>query len=341
MAVERVVVIGASAGGVAALELLVGGLPADFPAAVLIVLHIAATQKSLLAGILSRAGPLRAAPAMDGAPLRAGHIYVAVADHHLMVERDRIKVTRGPKENHFRPSIDVLFRSAAYYFGARAIGVVMSGALSDGSSGLFAIKRLGGLAVIQDPDEALYSSMPLSALSRVDVDYGLPAAEIGALLSGLTKQPPPRSEPLDAAHYRKDLKADVDIAAADSAFERGIMEYAKPSAYTCPECHGVLFRIEEGKHDRFRCHTGHGFTTAALLDGCTVSVEATLWEAVKSLQETVALLNESAQKLRENGDEAGSDALQQQAVEAKSRLSTLRVFALDHAALNADVEETE
>jgi two-component system chemotaxis response regulator CheB len=340
MAADRVVVIGASAGGVAALEPLVAGLPADFPAAVLIVLHMAATQKSLLAGILSRAGPLRAAPAMDGAPLRAGHIYVAVADHHLMVEQARVKVTRGPKENHFRPSIDVLFRSAAYYFGARAIGVVMSGALSDGSSGLFAIKRLAGIAVIQDPDEALYSSMPLSALSRVDVDYALPAAEMGALLSGLTKQPP-RTEPLDAAHYRKDLKADIEVAAAESAFERGIMEYAKPSAYTCPECHGVLFRIEEGKHDRFRCHTGHGFTTAALLDGCTVSVEATLWEAVKSLQETVALLNESAQTLRETSDEVGADALQQQANEAESRLNTLRAIALDHAALDTNVEEKE
>jgi two-component system chemotaxis response regulator CheB len=136
MAVDRIVVIGASAGGVAALELLVAGLPADFPAAVLIVLHMAATQKSLLAGILSRAGPLPAASAMNGAQLRAGHIYVAVADRHLMVEQVRIRVTRGPKENHFRPSIDVLFRSAAYYFGTRAIGVVMSGALSDGSSGL-------------------------------------------------------------------------------------------------------------------------------------------------------------------------------------------------------------
>jgi two-component system chemotaxis response regulator CheB len=191
--------------------------------------------------------------------------------------------------------------------------------------------------VIQDPDEALYRSMPLSALSRVDVDYALPAAEIGALLSGLVKKPAP-TEPLDAAHYRNDLKADIDIAAADSAFERGIMEYVEPSAYTCPECHGVLFRIEE-ETDRFRCHTGHGFTTAALLDGCAVSVEATLWQAVKSLQETIALLNEAAQKLRENGDETGSDGLQQQADEAESRLSTLRAFALDHAALNTNVEE--
>jgi two-component system chemotaxis response regulator CheB len=337
MSVDRVVVIGASAGGVAALESLVSALPADFPAAILIVLHVAPTQRSLLPGILSRAGSLPAVSATDGAPLLGGHIHVAVADHHLLVEQDRLRVTRGPKENHFRPSIDVLFRSAAYHFGARAIGVVMSGALYDGSSGLFAIKRLGGVAVIQDPDEALYTSMPLSALKHVDIDYALPAADIAALLSGLMQQPA-RKEPLDAAQYRKDLKAEIDIAAADSAFERGIMECAQPSTYTCPECNGVLFRIEEGKTDRFRCHTGHGFTTAALLDGYSVSVEATLWEAVKSLQETIALLTETDQRLRRNGDDTAADAVHRQAAEVEAHLDTLRTIALEHAGLNRAAE---
>jgi two-component system chemotaxis response regulator CheB len=234
----------------------------------------------------------------------------------------------------------VLFRSAAYHFGARAIGVVMSGALYDGSSGLFAIRRLGGVAVIQDPDEALYTSMPLSALRHVDIDYALPAADIGALLSGLIQQPT-RKEPLDSADYRKDLKAEIDAATAESAFERGIMEYGKPSTYTCPECNGVLFRIEEGKTDRFRCHTGHGFTTAALLDGFCVSVEGRLWEAVKSLQETIALLHEADQKLRLSGDEAAADAVRGQAREVESHLNRLRTSALEHAGLNRTAEEEQ
>src|SRR6266545_4716293 len=149
MNIDRVIVIGASAGGVAALEAIAGALPADFPAPVLVVLHVAPNQRSLLDQILTRAGPLPAAGARDGEPLRRGRIYVAVPDRHLIVDDGRIRVTRGPKENHWRPSIDVLFRSAAHAYGARAIGVVLSGSLSDGSSGLHAIRRMGGMAVIQ------------------------------------------------------------------------------------------------------------------------------------------------------------------------------------------------
>jgi two-component system chemotaxis response regulator CheB len=330
---ERVIVVGASAGGVAALESLVRGFPKDFAAAVLVVLHLGPTQKSILPALLDRAGPLRGSAARDGEPLQAGRIYVAVADHHLMLEADRVRVVRGPRENHFRPSIDVLFRAAAYYFGPRAIGVVLSGSLSDGSSGLYSIKRLGGTAVIQDPEEALFSSMPLSAMRRVDIDYALPVDQIGPLLAGLVREPT-SAEPLDAAHYRKDLKFEIDIAAADSAFQRGIMEYAEPSVYTCPDCAGVLFRIPEGKTDRFRCHTGHGFTTAALLDQQSETAEEKLWESVRSLQEAVALLHETAGRLRQNGDDESAESLASQAKQVEARLDALRQIALSRAGLS-------
>jgi two-component system chemotaxis response regulator CheB len=333
MNVERVVVIGASAGGVAVLESLVRGLPKDFAAAVFVVLHLGATQKSILPALLDRAGPLRASEARDGEPLQTGRVYVAVADHHVMVEANRVRVVRGPRENHFRPSIDVLFRSAAYYFGSRAIGVVLSGSLSDGSSGLHSIRRLGGIAVIQDPEEALFSSMPLSAMRRVDIDYALPVDQIGPLLAGLIGEPT-RAEPLDASHYRKDLKFEIDIAAADSAFQRGIMEHAEPSVYTCPDCAGVLFRIREGKIDRFRCHTGHAFTTAALLDQQTESAEEKLWESVRSLQESIALLYETAARLRQNGDDESAKSLTTQAEAVEARLDTLRQLALSRAGLS-------
>jgi two-component system chemotaxis response regulator CheB len=196
---------------------------------VLVVLHLSPTHKSLLPQILSRAGTLRAHEAEDGEPLQRGHIYVAPPDYHLMVEPERVRVTHGPKENHHRPSVDVLFRAAACHFGSRAIGIVLSGALSDGSSGLFAIRRLGGIAVVQDPEEAAYSSMPLSAMRRVDIDYMLPAGEIGKLLTGLMAESP-RREPVDAENYRQDLRFDLDTAASDSPFDRGIMENAGPSA---------------------------------------------------------------------------------------------------------------
>jgi two-component system chemotaxis response regulator CheB len=256
-----------------------------------------------------------------------------------MVREDQVMVTRGPKENKYRPSIDVLFRSAAYYYGSRAIGVVLSGMLSDGTSGLYAIRRLGGVAAVQDPDEALYGAMPVSALRRVDIDYALPAGDIGRLLEGLVREPP-RPEPIDAADYRKDLKLDIDVASADSAFERGFMTTAEPSGYTCPECHGVLFRIKEGKVDRFRCHTGHGYTGSALLDELKETVEATLWTAVKSMQETCTLLNEAAAQLRENGDDENSADMAAQASEIKERIDAVRAIALERAGLHdGDSEE--
>ncbi len=329
---DRIVVIGASAGGVGALESLVGGLPPDFPAAVLIVLHISPMHKSLLADVLSAAGPLRVAPPVDGETLSAGRIYVAPPDRHLMVDDDCVRITRGPRENHFRPSIDVLFRSAAYHYGSSAIGVVLSGSLSDGSSGLFAIRRLGGVAIVQDPAEALYNSMPVSAISRVDVDYTLPAREIGRLLSTIVQQDI-RSEPADAGDYRNDLKLDIDAAGSRPPFERGIMQSGKASSYTCPECHGVLYRVEEGVADRFRCHTGHGFSAAALLEGFGDDVEATLWRSVKTIQEASALLQESAAKMRGGGDAQGADAVVARAADLEERLQMLRALAHERGGL--------
>jgi two-component system chemotaxis response regulator CheB len=340
MAVDRIVVMGASAGGVAALEAAIAALPAGFRAPVLIVLHIGPAQKSLLPEILSRIGLNPAVAATHGDTLAPGRIYVAVADHHLAVDGERIVVTRGPKENRARPSVDVLFRSAAYHFGSRVIGVVMSGSLADGSSGLYAIKRLGGVAVIQAPDDAVYSSMPLNALRRVDIDYALPAADIGLLLTALVDQPA-GAEPLDAEHYRQELKADIEISAADSPFEKGLMEQAEPSPYTCPECHGVLFRIKEGQTDRFRCHTGHGYSTGALVEHAAELVEATLWQALKTLQETSALLAESAARLRESGDEPGAHALAHKAEAISQRLEGLRALALERGGLNADANKPE
>jgi two-component system chemotaxis response regulator CheB len=317
---------------VQALEEVVSRLPGDLAAAVLVVLHLSPKHKSLLPQILAAAGLLPAAAAEDGEALQRGRIYIASPDTHLLVDRDRVKVSKGPKENHFRPSVDVLFRSAAYHFGSRVVGVVLSGSLSDGSSGLFAIRRLGGIAIVQEPSEALYSSMPLNALRRVDIDYSLPVAQMGALLGELVQQPP-RDEPAGSAQYRRDLKFEVDVSASDSAFERGIMEFGQPSNYTCPDCHGVLFRIREGKTDRFRCHTGHGFSSQALLDQLAESVEENLWTAVRSVQETLALLTEAAAKLTDSGDSDAAAALKEKADEVEKRLDSLRTLALDDAGL--------
>src|SRR5579864_7798260 len=180
-----IIVIGASAGGVEALVKLVGQLPGDLPAAVFVVLHIPAESPSLLPGILERSGPLPASQPGDNEAIRSGHIYVASPDYHLLIEQGRVRQMRGPKENRHRPAIDPLFRSAALTYGPRVVGVILTGALDDGTAGLLAVKRRGGVAIVQDPDEALYPSMPLSALENVEVDYTLPLASIGPQLEQL------------------------------------------------------------------------------------------------------------------------------------------------------------
>src|SRR5215210_6092081 len=172
-----IVVVGTSAGGVEALRVLVGGLPADFAGSVFVVMHTAPDSPGVLAQILDRSGPLPAANASNRERIRPGRIYVAPPDSHLLLEPGVVRVTHGPKENRFRPAIDPLFRSAAQTYGPQAIGVILTGGLDDGTAGLWAIKRLGGTALVQDPEEALVDSMPRSALRHVEVDYCLPLVE--------------------------------------------------------------------------------------------------------------------------------------------------------------------
>jgi len=183
-----IIVIGASAGGVQALATLVGSFPQKLPAAIFVVLHIPAESPSLLPGILSRSGPLEAVQSIDCMAIEHGCIYVAAPDHHLLIEHGHVRIVGGPKENHHRPAVDPLFRSAAQAYGSRVVGVVLTGALDDGTAGLIALKRRGGIAVVQDPDEALFSGMPLSALANVEVDYRLPLSSIGPLLVRLASE---------------------------------------------------------------------------------------------------------------------------------------------------------
>lgn len=183
-----IIVIGASAGGVQALKTLVGSLPRKLPASIFVVLHIPAESPSLLPEILSRAGPLEAVQAVDGIEIEHRCIYIAPPDHHLLIEHGHVRVVRGPKENRHRPAVDPLFRSAAQIYGTRVVGVILTGGLDDGTAGLLAVKRRGGIAVVQDPDEALYPGMPSSALANVEVDYRLPLSSIGPLLVRLASE---------------------------------------------------------------------------------------------------------------------------------------------------------
>src|SRR5437870_1151500 len=192
MSGHDIIAIGASAGGVDALVKVVKDLPAHLPAAVFVVLHIPAQSPSMLPDILNRAGPLRAVHPEDNTEIKHGHIYIAPPDHHLLLDKDHIHIARGPKENRHRPAVDPLFRSAALAYGPRVVGIVLTGVLDDGTAGLRAVKRYSGIAIVQDPDEAIYPGMPLSAIEHVQVDHILPLAAIGPLLVRLASEP--RSE---------------------------------------------------------------------------------------------------------------------------------------------------
>jgi len=287
-----IVTIGASAGGVETLRRLVGALPETYPGTIFVVVHLGAEVRSELAAILSRAGPLPAVPAEDGMPIKAGRIYVARPDCHLLVEQGRVVVIRGPLENRHRPAIDPLFRSAAWAYGPRVVGVVLSGSLDDGTAGLWAIKSCGGTTIVQEPSEALHPDMPNNALMHNRVDYRLLVHEIAPLLVALAGEEAPVVQPTDRP---RNLHAEVEFASLNRGLDDA-MKLGNLSPFTCPSCRGALWEIEEGGHLRYRCHTGHAFSQESLLLEQGSAVEESLYVALRAVEEKAGTLRRLAEK---------------------------------------------
>ncbi|MFD2786191.1 chemotaxis protein CheB [Hymenobacter rubripertinctus] len=332
-----IVVIGASAGGVTALLALVKTLPADFPAPIFVVQHVGADSQSILPELLSHVSALPAKHPQDGETIRPGVIYVAKPDHHLLVEDDTVLVTRGPKENRFRPSIDALFRSAAYTFGPRVIGVVLTGYLDDGTSGLWSVQRMGGLAVVQDPHDAQQPAMPENALQFVAADYVVPLAELGSLLVRLTLEPAPAKTRLPAAE-RELLQMELTIAKQGGAFELGIIDQGKLTPFTCPDCHGALTQLIEGKLIRYRCHTGHAYTVSALLGEVTASVESMLYQSMRGLEETKMLLQNMAEYFAKDQQAEVAALFFRKAEHAGQQARVVHESILQQEALSGDLQ---
>ncbi|MFC7530730.1 chemotaxis protein CheB [Actinoplanes sp. GCM10030250] len=310
------VAVGASAGGVEALRALVGGLPPDYPGAVLVVLHVPPSAPSALPIILSRSGPLPAAMAVDGEVPQGGRIYVAPADHHLLLMDGHLRLSRGPAENGHRPAIDPLFRSVARAAGRRAIGVVLSGSRDDGAAGLSAIAAAGGATVVQDPVDALVPWMPRAALDRVVADHVAPAVKIGALISDITATtllPAPGAVVVDPV-----LEAEVKMS---TLTHLGTERIAEPAGYGCPDCGGSLFLIEDRPLPRFRCRVGHAWSPESLLDEQTQVLESALWVALRSLKEKSALSRRMAAGLSAGG---GAAKFRATADDAESASETIR-----------------
>jgi two-component system, chemotaxis family, protein-glutamate methylesterase/glutaminase len=319
-----IVVVGASAGGVEALVRLAGSLPADLPAAVFVVLHLPSAGTSALPGILGRHGRLPVNHVKDGEPIEPGRIYVAPPDHHLLVRTGHVHLSRGPRENGHRPAVDPLFRSAAHEYATRVVGVVLSGALDDGTAGLVAIKSRGGVAVVQDPEDALYPGMPGSALQHVDVDHVLPAVAMGALLARLAAEPaaePPGPAPTDM---------EVEVEVEGFSLEAMEGEHAgEPSGFSCPDCNGVLWGINDGGLQRFRCRVGHAWSPESLLTRQSESLEAALWIALRSLEERAALARRLAEPARRRGHRITATRFEEQAAEAQQAARVVRDLLLE------------
>ena len=324
----RLVVIGASLGGVHALRRLCAALPGDFGAPIGIVLHIGA-HRSVLPELLSAAGALPAVHAADGQKLEPGRIYVAPSDNHMRVEGDVVRVVHGPKEHHWRPAIDPLFRSAARSFGGRTVGVVLTGLLDDGTAGMQAIAEYGGLCVVQDPAEAEAPSMPSSVLRHVAVDHCVRLDDMGPLLSRLVKEPLAETAAMSSPN-RMTHEDDVSLGAGD------VMEHLRaigsPSTFTCPDCSGTLWQIAGVAPQRFRCHTGHAFTLESLRSVQATATDGALWSALRALQERREMLLRAA-------DVAISDGGDRQAQAFLGKAALLDAGALSLRRLIEEVDE--
>jgi len=319
-----VVVIGASAGGVGSLQRVVEHIQPDFPAAILIALHLPDGIRSMLPEILERAGNLPAAHARDGDPIEPGRIYVAPAGFHLTVTRGRMAVARGAREHGHRPAIDPLFRSAAYAYRRRAIGVILSGSLHDGTVGLREIKRAGGLAIVQDPKDTEWPSMPLSALRHVDIDHSVPASQIGVLLQQIVVMP------VRSAASMSDRDQDtVKDELRELTMHQDERDHpGEPSPYSCPECGGVLWEIKDGELMRFRCRVGHAYTSETLTTEQALTVEHALWSALRALEEQAAVRRRMAERAVLNGKDIMAERYRQRARELDAHAQHVRNLVL-------------
>jgi two-component system chemotaxis response regulator CheB len=284
---RHIIVVGAGEGGLETLDALIGQLPTGLVAAILIVQHLTPDNSGeALTRRLGRHKAFDAKLASEGERLTPGRIYIAPPDNHLLLKADRVLVRKGARENRNRPGVDPLFRSAAVAYGSRVIGVVLTGLQDDGAAGLIAVKRCGGVTVVQDPKDAAYSAMPQNALDRVDVDYCVPIAEMGQLLATLVAKPPGKTK-----HVPSDIRTEAKIA------ERVLSDVAQVEGlgaqvpYNCPNCGGVLWEMDLPDTKRYRCHTGHSFTAPALLSSQSEKIEEMLWISLRMFEERKNLLN--------------------------------------------------
>jgi two-component system, chemotaxis family, protein-glutamate methylesterase/glutaminase len=319
----NIIVIGGSAGSVRPLERILASLPRDLPAAVFVVLHVAPYQGTGILEHLGRFASMKSRVAKDGATFGHGEVVFAPPDHHLIVKSDHVRASRTPRENLWRPSIDVLFRSAAVAHGSRVTGVILSGALDDGSAGLLAVKRCGGVAIVQSPAEAEVPSMPDSALLNVAVDHVLEtdaiAPELARLMSEASR---PESE------IPEDLVLEARFAETGKASLEINQKLGQLSEFTCSECSGPLWK-RDGEMHRYRCLTGHALSARSLEEGLTRNLDGALWAAIRQFEQRANLCNRMAADERARGRELTAGVYDEREREAREHAQSMRQMLHD------------
>jgi two-component system, chemotaxis family, protein-glutamate methylesterase/glutaminase len=340
MAERDIIVIGASAGGVEALRQLVHSFPEQLDASVFVAIHFPSHGTSLLPRILSRVGHLPVLHPTDGERIAAGRIYVAPPDFHLLVERKCIRLVRGPRENGHRPAIDPMFRSASVAFGPRVIGVVLTGNLDDGTSGLAAIKRHRGLTLVQDPEDALFPSMPQSAIEHVEVDRVAPIRSMWAALDALMKT---SIQGREHSIMPEDVTENELAAGNLSAIQQPERHPGHVSAFSCPDCGGVLWELTDGDFVRYRCRVGHAWTGEGLVAKQSDTLDDALWTALRALEESISLSHQLANRHRGRGNVNLASRFERQTSEMEERAEVIRTALMQKRGIQVtpDAGETE
>ncbi len=296
MANRDILAIGTSAGGFEALRFLAREFPRDLPASVLVVIHLSSQFRSMLDALLTQAGPLPATFAVDGEKLERSRIYIAPPGRHLLVQNEGLRLGLGPRENNARPALDPLFRSAGLCCGARAIGAVLTGTMGDGAAGLAALKQCGGITVVQDPSDAAFPEMPATALTRTEPDHVVGLAGMPALFEKLVRQPAGQRAPVDEA-----MAYEVNIASGGRASMSEMDRIGRRSVLACPDCHGVMWEINEDELVRYRCHVGHAYSAELMSLALDDNLRRALGSALRTLDERIAFARKLESEARLSG----------------------------------------
>lgn len=328
--IRNIIVIGASAGGIPAVNAVIQEFPEDLDAAIVVVLHVSRKSNSTnIAKSFQRNTSLTCRVASNEMPLRKGHLYVAPPEQQLMIKNNSLRLTNGPHENKYRPSIDVLFRSAAVHYGNRSIGIILTGLFEDGTSGMHAIKRSGGICMIQDPAEAEYSDMPRSVLNKIKVDYQAKLKEMPEIIKNIVNDPLPPEIPVP-----RELQIEAYITEKMMSDINDMKKIGDKSDFTCPDCGGGLWELKNDPLHRYRCHTGHVFTEKILHDLQDQNIEETIWVSIRMLEEKENLLLLMARRENAEGEPEMSSFHESRLEGIRKHISRLKSFL---SMLNEDI----